>query len=77
MQTALIYTKNDCVWCTKVKTLLESKGLLYVVRNIDEDEAALMDAATFKTMPQVFIDGIHIGGYEATENHLAKGPTDG
>lgn len=76
MRIFTVYTKDGCVWCTRVKNLLTSLGHTYVERNVDKDEDALDTAITlqFKTMPQVFEnlhDELqHIGGFEATEAHL-------
>lgn len=63
---ATVFTKNDCVWCDRLKLALRSWGIPYLERNISENESALDDAIAmqFKTMPQLFIDGKLIGGHQ-------------
>jgi ribonucleoside-diphosphate reductase alpha chain len=59
---ALVVTRTDCPWCVKVKDLLDSQG--YVIQEVDR--SAIPDSEwSFKTVPQVWIDGSHVeGGYE-------------
>lgn len=37
MENIIVYTKNDCPNCLHVKFALESAGVTYETRNIDED----------------------------------------
>src|ERR1044072_5439867 len=39
-----VYTSNDCRWCPVVKQYLVDKGVPYTERNVEEDEAAAMEA---------------------------------
>jgi glutaredoxin 3 len=48
-----IYTKAFCSFCYRAKALLDSKGVEY-------EEIDLTMGGT--TVPQIFIDGKHIGG---------------
>jgi glutaredoxin 3 len=61
-----IYTKFGCPYCARAKALLASKGAGY--EEIDIGMVAgkrqeMMDRSKGRyTVPQIFIDGRHIGG---------------
>ena len=61
-----IYTKNNCPYCIRAKDLLNKRKLEYKEINISENpellEEVLEKSQGMKTMPQIFIDGKHIGG---------------
>lgn len=69
-----IYTRSEppCVWCERVKGLLDSYGIPYDVDDISMDEHALeiFRAAGYQSVPQVFLNNKHIGGFEATAKYL-------
>lgn len=69
----IVYTKNNCVHCERVKRYLDSKGKEYEVRNIEEDGEALKDVLALgaRGVPVVFGDKNEIIiGYNEAE--LAK-----
>lgn len=61
-----IYTKFLCPYCTRAKSLLQSKGVEFTEYDITmggpKREEMLLRAPGRTTVPQVFIDGKHIGG---------------
>ncbi|MCG7348651.1 glutaredoxin 3 [Sphingomonas sp. ACRSK] len=61
-----IYTKAFCPYCTRAKRLLESKGAGFEEFDITmggERRTEMLQRANGRTtVPQVFIDGRHIGG---------------
>jgi glutaredoxin 3 len=61
-----IYTKFMCPYCARAKKLLESKGVAYDEYEISsgaEKRAEMMQrSGGGHTVPQIFIDGRHIGG---------------
>jgi glutaredoxin 3 len=61
-----IYTKTFCGYCWRAKHLLESKGVAYHEISVDfggEVRMQMIDRANGRTtVPQIFIDGRHIGG---------------
>ena len=70
---ATIWSKPACPWCDRAKHLLKMKGIEYEEKNIAEgykiqDLLALVPNA--KTMPQIWLDDEHIGGYPELENRL-------
>ncbi|ATM97752.1 glutaredoxin 3 [Yersinia frederiksenii] len=60
-----IYTKATCPYCHRAKALLSSKGAAFHEIAIDNDPAKreeMIARSGRTTVPQVFIDGQHIGG---------------
>lgn len=60
-----IYTQPYCPYCVRAKQVFDSKGAPY--REIDARHgtparAEAMQRSGRGTMPQIFIDGRHIGG---------------
>jgi len=62
-----IYSKPDCVYCNRAKDLFNQKGLQFnehvVGSDITRDDFIIMFRGA-KTVPQIVIDGKHIGGYD-------------
>ena len=70
---AIVWSKPACGFCVKAKSLLKSKGIEYEEKNIAEghkiqDLLALVPNA--RTMPQIWLDEEHIGGYPELEKRL-------
>jgi len=61
-----IYTSKICPYCIKAKNLLESKGVDYQELRTDKDAKLAEEVAKRsggqRTVPQIFIDGNHVGG---------------
>ena len=61
-----IYTKAFCSYCVRAKRLLDEKGAAYEEFDItfggDKRVEMLSRANGRTTVPQIFIDGHHVGG---------------
>ncbi|HTR84567.1 MAG TPA: glutaredoxin 3 [Reyranella sp.] len=60
-----IYTSPWCGYCARAKALLEKKGAAYEEMDVMEDVAKRSEMRTRSnrtTVPQIFINGQHIGG---------------
>ena len=60
-----IYTTPWCGYCARAKGLLEEKGAAYDEMDVMEDGAKRTEMRTRSnrsTVPQIFINGQHIGG---------------
>jgi len=61
-----IYTKFMCPYCARAKKLLETKGVDYEETEISSDpgkrEEMIQRSNGRTTVPQIFIDGRHVGG---------------
>lgn len=66
MANVEIYTKAWCGYCARAKKLLDGKGVEYQEYDITmggpRREEMLERAPGSTTVPQIFIDGRHIGG---------------
>ncbi|NJM57553.1 MAG: glutaredoxin 3 [Synechococcales cyanobacterium RU_4_20] len=75
-----IYTWTRCPFCIRAKGLLDGKGVEYTEYVIDGDEAARNQMAKLtggqKSVPQIFIDGQHIGGCDDIHALDRKGELD-
>ncbi|WP_448379860.1 glutaredoxin 3 [Gloeomargarita sp.] len=64
--TVEIYTWRTCPFCIRAKALLKRKGIAFTEYAIDGDEAAREQMAARaggrRSVPQIFINGQHIGG---------------
>ena len=67
---AKIITKEECPYCSMAKSLLKSQGWA-----IEETpRTAVSDSEWhWKTVPQIWLNGKHIGGYTELVNHLGQG----
>lgn len=62
-----IYTTQVCGYCVLAKNLLDQKGLVYEEIDVTEDATRrswLVETTGLRTVPQIFIDGEPIGGYD-------------
>ena len=70
----VVYSKNNCVYCTKAKNLLTRLGLVYTERKLEDFESvdALQEAIGKKvrSMPQIVIDDEIVGGYNQLIEYL-------
>ncbi len=70
-----MYTKTVCPFCVNAKNLLKSKGIIPEEISIQNDiklmEEMIQKAGGKRTVPQIFIEGEHIGGFQEL-NHLDK-----
>ncbi len=67
MPDILIYSSAVCPYCTAAKNFLKARGLDYRELRIDLDLDArrdMMDKAKRTSVPQIFVNGAHIGGFD-------------
>ena len=71
----IVYSKPECSYCYKVKTVLELCGQEYELQNLDEHftrEEFYSKFGSESTFPQVVVDGSHLGGCTDTIQYLKK-----
>lgn len=62
-----VYTTKTCPFCVRAKRLLEARGIVYEEIDVEDDPALradLIQRTGRRTVPQIFIDGESIGGFE-------------
>ena len=61
-----IYTTGWCPYCARAKSVLQQKGVAFEEISLDEEPGRRAEmvrrAQGGRTVPQIFIDGEHIGG---------------
>ncbi len=60
-----LYSSRWCGFCMRAKMLLDSKGAQYNEIDVDQDSALraqMMQRSGRRTVPQIFIDEVHVGG---------------
>ena len=75
-----IYTSPFCGYCARAKRLLSSKGVSFVEYDVLADTSLrpTMEARANggTTVPQIFIDGTHVGGCDDLHDLDAAGKLD-
>ena len=69
-----VYSKESCPFCVKAVDAISTMGYNYEKFDIEEDveNKAVFKQNGFKTVPQVYHNGKHIGGYEALADYLLE-----
>ena len=65
----VVYTTEPCSFCTRVKQLLDTRGVEYTEINLARDAAGrmeLVERTGMMSFPQVIISGELIGGFQET-----------
>lgn len=63
----IVYSGPSCSYCFRAKRLLTERGIAFEEVDVARDpqqRVAMMEASGRRTVPQIFIDGKPIGGYE-------------
>lgn len=72
---AIVWSKYHCPYCDQAKALLTSKGIQFEERKIGDGytkEELLEAVPTARAVPQIFIDGEHIGGFQELRTKLTE-----
>ena len=78
--TVEIYTWRFCPFCLRAKALLNEKGVKFKEYSIDGDDDARTKmserAGGLRTVPQIFVNDHHVGGFNELNNLVQKGELD-
>ena len=73
---AIVWSKDQCPYCVQAKALLESRGIEYEERNIMHStytkEQLLEAVPTARTLPQIFLDEVYVGGFNELRTKLTE-----
>ena len=69
-----VFTREGCPFCVRAKGMLHDAGIDFdeLVLNRDFSEVTLRAVAGASMVPQVFINGEHVGGSDTLEAYLAQ-----
>jgi|TARA_B100000470_G_C19715904_1_gene357674 glutaredoxin len=77
MSTAIVWSKNNCIYCTKAKDYLKKKKINIEERNVQSGEWSMTDLQEkvpgARAFPQIFIDGKYVGSYDKMMAHVQMG----
>ena len=62
-----MYTTRFCPYCIRARMLLDSKNVAYTDIAVDAEpqlRREMMDLSGRRTVPQIWIDELHVGGYD-------------
>jgi glutaredoxin 3 len=71
-----VYTTPMCPYCVAAKRLLQARGIPYTEFDVAQDDALradVMQRSGRQTVPQIFIDGRSIGGFDELRELDAAG----
>lgn len=76
-----LYTTTYCPFCTRAKNLLKSKGVAFEEIDVTDDdelrEKMIEMSGGRRTVPEIFINGKIIGGFDELKALDAAGKLDG
>lgn len=68
MANILMYTTGTCPYCINAERLLLSKGVTQINKvRVDlepELRVKMMEQTGSRTVPQIYIDDVHVGGFD-------------
>lgn len=79
MPAIVIYTTEICPYCVRAKHLLRRKDLAFEEIRVDLDPwqmRTMMALSGRRTVPQIFIGDLHVGGYDDLAALEARGELD-
>jgi glutaredoxin 3 len=68
MASVVLYTSGHCPYCIRAKSLLDKKKVIYQEIRIDLEPTRMQEmierSSGRRTVPQIFINHQHIGGFD-------------
>jgi glutaredoxin 3 len=78
-QQVVVFSKSYCPFCKATKGLMEDLKIDYVAIELDEItngaaiQNALLDMTGQRTVPNVYVKGMHVGGNDDTQAAAKSG----
>jgi len=72
---AIIWSRYHCPYCEQAKALLTQKGIPFEEKKIGDGytkEELLEAVPTARTVPQIFLDGELVGGFNELKQKLTE-----
>ena len=79
MSKVTVYTTEACSFCTRVKSLLQTRGVEFAEVNLSRDPDGRVELAKRTGMlsfPQVLVDGKLLGGFAELQAAVEDGRLD-
>ena len=75
-----VFSGPSCPYCVRAKALLSRKGVAFTEYDVKSNAARMEDmlsrSSGRRTIPQIFIDGVHVGGCDDLYALEAAGKLD-
>jgi len=71
--TTIVWSKHHCPYCDQAKALLTQRGIQFEERKIGDGftkEELLEAVPTARTVPQIIINGVSIGGFTELRKYI-------
>jgi glutaredoxin len=75
MSETVVWSKDNCPYCDQAKLLLTQQGIAYEERKIGHGwtrEQLLAAVPSARSVPQIFLNGEHVGGFDQLKIKLSK-----
>ena len=72
---AIVWSKDNCTVCDQAKALLEQRNIAYEEKKIGHGfsrEDLLEAVPTARTVPQIFVNNNHIGGFTELRKYIEE-----
>lgn len=71
---SIVYSKKNCPWCALAMEELKLRGIVFDKVDLEEigKTAAEVTGRKVRTVPQIYIEGNYVGGYEELMSFLNK-----
>ena len=80
MAHVVIYTTLTCPYCQNAKDLLHTKSVEYVEIDVTKDQEKMLEMLSRsngrRTVPQIFINDYHVGGFDDLNKLNREGNLD-
>ncbi|MEW8585529.1 MAG: glutaredoxin 3 [Candidatus Thiodiazotropha sp.] len=79
MPNVVMYSTAICPYCVRAKHLLENNGVSFEEIRIEHNQEVMqemMRRSNRHTVPQIFIDDYHVGGYDDLASLEMSGQLD-
>lgn len=63
----VVYSKTICPYCVQAKNFLKTHEIKYEEKNLDDDDERAAFYSNYpgvRSVPQIFVDGERIGGFQ-------------
>jgi GrxC family glutaredoxin len=74
-----VYSTQYCPWCQRAKALLNQHDIEYTEVDVTQDRALqkeMIERSGRQSVPQIFFDGEHIGGFDDLVKYLEANNQD-
>ena len=76
MKKVVIYSTRICPYCVRAKNYFDKKNIAYTEIMIDNDPSLItemVEKSGRQSVPQIFIDDYHVGGFDDLIEHDMDG----